>query len=502
MKTNSFLVTLLLCAVVSIQAQNDADALRYSMLQYGSTARALGVGGAFGAIGGDFGSISINPAGLGVYRSSELQFSPGFSVTGTNSDYLGASESDSRTNANVGSAGFVFTDLNEMYRTGSGLRLVSTSFAFGVNRLASFSSGRTFEGYNNQNSLLDSYAEYLNFGSGTPPADAFDADPFCAGLAYDAFLLNPLPGDSNQYYTVIPSGDVWQQQRLIVRGSVTEMVIAMGANFGHKLYVGGSIGVPFVKYVERNNYSETDRDQAIDDFVSYEQESRLNTRGTGINAKFGLLIRPVEAVRIGASIHSPTRYRLRDEYTSEIFSDLESSTYDVFSPLGLFDYTLRTPWRVNGSLGILLSDKGFLSFDYEYLDYGLSEFDFSRSGIGFSSAADGINTTISSKYTSAHNLRGGVEVNAEPFRFRLGYGYLSTPFAEGRATGDADLSRQSFSGGIGYRGESVYIDLAYVHSITKFVDVPYQLSDPAALVPFAVNDQTMGTAVLTMGLRF
>jgi len=502
MKCKIFLVGAALCLSVFSQAQNDADALRYAMLQFGSTARALGSGGAYGAVGGDFGGVSINPAGLGVYRSSEFQFSPGFSFTGASTDFNGSLVNDSRANVHIGSMSLVFTDLNDRYRYGSGMRRASTNFAIGVNRLASFSSGREFNGFNSDNSLLDSYTEFLNSGSGTAPSDAFNADPFGAGLAYDAFLLNPIPGDTSRYYSVVPDGNVLQNRRLTSRGSVSEMVIALAANFGHKLYIGGSVGVPFLKYVEDAVYSESDRDESIPGFSSFSQRNSLETRGTGLNAKFGIIVRPIEALRLGASVHSPTRYRLRDEFSSEINADIETNNYQVFSPFGLFDYTLRSPWRAVGSATVLVKEYGFISLDYEYLDYGFSAFDFSRGGLGFESEEAELNTQIDGKYTRAHNLRGGVEGVSGPMRFRAGYSYLGTPFAEGRATADADLSRHSFHGGIGYRGESFFADLSYVHSLSTFGEVPYQLADASEPIPFARTEQTAGTAVLSVGVRF
>ena len=36
------------------------------------TARSLGMGGAFASLGGDLSAAFLNPAGLGVYRKSEL----------------------------------------------------------------------------------------------------------------------------------------------------------------------------------------------------------------------------------------------------------------------------------------------------------------------------------------------------------------------------------------------------------------------------------------------
>ncbi|SDY76054.1 hypothetical protein [Hymenobacter psychrophilus] len=59
-------------------AQYQADALRFSQSQPVGTARTLGLGGATAAVGGDYGSVLVNPAGLGMFQRSEFSFSPGF----------------------------------------------------------------------------------------------------------------------------------------------------------------------------------------------------------------------------------------------------------------------------------------------------------------------------------------------------------------------------------------------------------------------------------------
>lgn len=48
----------------SLFAQSDVDALRYSMIDFGGTARSLGSGNAYGALGGDMSTFSMNPAGI------------------------------------------------------------------------------------------------------------------------------------------------------------------------------------------------------------------------------------------------------------------------------------------------------------------------------------------------------------------------------------------------------------------------------------------------------
>ena len=67
-----------------------------SNFQIQGTARSGGMGNAFGALGGDFTSVSINPAGLGVYRSGELSITPTFGQTKIESSYLGSTVTDSK----------------------------------------------------------------------------------------------------------------------------------------------------------------------------------------------------------------------------------------------------------------------------------------------------------------------------------------------------------------------------------------------------------------------
>ena len=63
----------LACVVLgaTVSAQGIFDALRYADNSINGTARYMSMAGAFGALGGDASSIVDNPAGLGIYRSSE-----------------------------------------------------------------------------------------------------------------------------------------------------------------------------------------------------------------------------------------------------------------------------------------------------------------------------------------------------------------------------------------------------------------------------------------------
>ncbi len=55
-----------------IMAQTEFDAQKLVQGDINGTARYMSMAGAFGALGGDASSIKDNPAGLGIYRSSEI----------------------------------------------------------------------------------------------------------------------------------------------------------------------------------------------------------------------------------------------------------------------------------------------------------------------------------------------------------------------------------------------------------------------------------------------
>ncbi|MDR2917287.1 MAG: hypothetical protein LBV74_21035, partial [Tannerella sp.] len=72
-KVGLFTGVLLLVCNMGIFAQgNEIDAFTLTNSDLGGTARSMSMAGAFGALGGDISAISNNPAGLGIYRSSEI----------------------------------------------------------------------------------------------------------------------------------------------------------------------------------------------------------------------------------------------------------------------------------------------------------------------------------------------------------------------------------------------------------------------------------------------
>ena len=56
------------------QSQDISDAMRYSQDHLNGTARYRAMGGAFGALGGDFSALNVNPAGSAVFNNNQMAF--------------------------------------------------------------------------------------------------------------------------------------------------------------------------------------------------------------------------------------------------------------------------------------------------------------------------------------------------------------------------------------------------------------------------------------------
>lgn len=328
-----FTVVLATALPLTIFAQSDQDALRYSLLDFGGTARSLGSGNAYGALGGNFSSLSMNPAGLGIYRSSEFVITPGLLSTSDASTYLGTSTGDSKYNFHLSNFGLVFAKLNpgKEHATDD---WVGGAFAIGYNRLANFNNSVSYTGYNNTNSLMNTYVDYLNANGGTNPSDAYDKDPFGAGLAWETYLINPTPWDSTEYYSVITDGRVQQTKTIETKGAIDEMVLSFAGNYGNRLYIGLTIGIPNIHYKNISYYSEEDVQNVHPDFNSFTLGDITETSGLGINAKFGIIYRINDFLRIGGAVHSPTLYQLHDDYYSSMSSVLDTTgSFSYDSPV-------------------------------------------------------------------------------------------------------------------------------------------------------------------------
>jgi len=502
----------------SVFAQNQNDVLRYSQNFYSGTSRFVSMGGAFGALGGDLSSLSTNPAGVGVYQRTEMSFSPNVNYTQSTSQFSHDNniKTDNSYNFNLNNIGMVAA-----YSSDDTKGWVGAGFGFTYNRMNDFANNMSISGKNTESSMLD-YFKDMAWGNTTDQLWEYREK-----LAFDAYLIDLKPGTDKEYDNALfPSSEqgvkrndpinITQIKTIESRGGMGEYAFSFGANYSHMLYLGATLGIQNVKYTENSYYTEknhnfTDDNYSLDYFTFTEN---LNTRGTGLNMKFGLIVKPLQWVRIGAALHTPTFYSLTDEYNTKIESRLSYfDAEDGFNPdfegihsytwtpvdnqkndldANIFEYQVSSPMKSLLSAGFVIGKIGMVGLDFEMVDYASMR--ISSDDSDFSD----VNDAIQNNYKTTSNIRLGGEIRfAQVFSGRLGASYYGSPYKDTSRKGE----RTSLSGGLGINSGSFYIDFAYVYTMYSNKTYLYDVLETEKEVS-STNDIDTRRFMFTMGVRF
>ena len=479
---------LVVCTFTTIQAQNETQALRYSMHNPFGTARYAAQGGAIAALGSDLSAVQANPAGLGLYRNSEFSFTPSFYWVNTSSDYMDGQAQDSKLKFNVGSLGFVSV-MNTNRESG----FVSGSFALGYNTLTNFNNRTTIWGSNAISSMLDDFTWRAN--SAPAFADPDNLDPFYEQIAYDANLL-PWDESAGEYWNDIQNGGYGQEQYRILEqsGYIGEYSLSGAFNFSNFLYLGATMGIQSVRFNEDIYHSESDPNDILLDFNSFRFREFNSTRGWGYNMRFGMIIRPLQLLRLGASFQIPTYYRLTEEKYTDINSTWDAGSgipnAEASSPNGIYDYKLRSPLKAGAHASMILFKMATISAAYEYIDYSSARLDAYDDK--FFEENDEIRRTL----TAVHNFKTGAELRINSVYFRGGFQYLASPYSDSRN----DANEFIYSCGLGVRSGAAFFDMSYAYGKTQEVYGLYSVTPGFNEV--SINDVNRNNLMITLGFKF
>ena len=476
----------------------------------GGSTRMIGIGGAQNALGGDIGSVMANPAGLGFYNRSEFSFTPSFSFRDVRAKFDQTGFDDFTSRFSFSNIGFVFNNTRDNISSGAWR---GGSFGISLSKLADFNSSFHWEGIHSS-SILDLFASMAH---GQTPSQL--PDQALHAFAYKAYLISPMSfyedgGAENEYAPIVFSDQFPVQSETVdTRGSHYQLTFGYGGNFSDKFYFGANIGMGMLRYQAIKKYNEyfniSSGDVIYPDEypeVDFTIDEVMELNGIGINGSLGIIYRPNNIIRLGASITSPTFYNFRDERTGDLFVDygqwFEDEYYDdyeingvvvpdtaIYSDLILSNYSVRTPTKLSGGVAVFFGKSGFLSADIDYLNYGGSRFSSRDFETG------GVNTDINNFYQNTINYRVGGEYRVNIFRLRAGYAVSGDPYA----SNTYDRTKTTISGGAGIRLQSFFFDLAYQHSDFSNVYYPYDGGFFGA--PIEVNNKVANLSA-TVGFTF
>lgn len=479
---NSFLSFLFTLISVYLGGQNLNDALRYSVQDYAGTARHTAVGGSMSALGGDLAALSQNPASVGLFRWSDLTLSGGLYGTNTKSTLGLTALKKNYSQFNLTNLGIA------MVHRPIGTKWKTTNLGIAITQTNDFNTRFEFKG-SSEGSLTYSLADKAD---GLSPDQLNDFD---TRLAYETGAIYDFEGDNQYEYDLILANDrnVEKEQLATEKGSKKEFVIGVGANYNEKLIIGGAVSIPFTEFEQEKNYRENDAADRVEFFNALQFEEYLNTSGSGIKASAGVIYLVNKYVRVGAAFHSPTRYRMSDVYFTTFVYDFtedgERQELSRLSPSGNFEYQFISPWRASGSIGLLMGKRGFISGDLEYVPYHQAKF---RLGDDPNYERQ-LNAEIKDQLGSGINFRGGAELAFGKWRLRGGVALLTPARKEGEQV------KFFGNGGVGFRGNKFYLDVAHRVGSQQVDYSPYQTGD---VYPLVDQNKLTQLTMVTLGIKY
>ena len=542
-------------------AQAGVDVAHLSELGMRGTARFMSMGGAFTALGGDLSTLGQNPAGIGIYRSSEVGITLDLNFQSFQASAPSMTDTHNQTRFNVNNFGYIGT--MKLYSE------ATPTFSFGASYSRINSFDRVFKGNfnnlggsslsnyvaaftNSLNPMGDGYSPYrdvdLIWGSNYNP---YDNAPWMSVLAYNSLIINNGQENSNgqiSFQGLMGDGTAGSANFDIrEKGHVDEYNITFGGNIYNTLYWGLGFGITDVDYTQWSYYGErlsnaylsvrTDEGpkdlyyKDVPGTASYGLTNYLHSSGSGFNVKFGLILKPINEFRIGIAVHTPTWYSMTDtywgaidynmlpdngllapngeHYKNETDNVVANDSYDNFH-----DYHLRTPWRIMVGAAGVIGGKAIISADYEYRGANMQ-----LSDVNNNEYVD-VSDEIKTYYKGVNIFRVGAEYRVTPqLSLRAGYSYESSPVKQWVANDGENIqfagtipsysfnkATQYITAGLGYRVGRFAIDLAYVN---KHRESTWHAYSPIVAEGTVVMDSPQATVksnynqlVLSLGYKF
>jgi long-subunit fatty acid transport protein len=556
------LIALSLTLPAGAFAQSAVDAYSVSQSDLRGTARFMSMGGAFTALGGDISTLNQNPGGIGLYRSSDLSLTFDLEAQSTKSSAMSGVDKNSQTKFKVNNFGYigsVYTGSETMpffnwgvsysrsasfdRRYGGSLGELGTSY---TNLVADFTNRDAADG-------MFKIPQLAAGGAGSNYNPYFDSPAsWSSVLMYNSYGINPTAPNANSvvglwnYGTNDGSGayngstgTAWYD--IEEKGHIDEYSINFGGNVMNMLYWGIGFGITDLDFKQYANYSETINNANVatssaDAYTSGDASLGMTNYkhiwGSGFNFKAGVIVKPINELRFGLAVHTPTYYNLSYEGQAWTNFKYNSPTYEAAengSAQGEyddFDWKLQSPWRLMFGVAGVIGGRAIISADYEYRAYGdMKVKDWE--GYNYTDT----NEDVKTYYQATNIFRIGAEYRVTPaFSVRAGYSYESSPVktelldptgsqasyvytsgyddTETQPSYTLDRSTNYITCGLGYKYKNFYADLAYVyrhrksdyHAFTDYnenVEPRYLVQAPKA----SVTDNN-SQVVLTLGVRF
>ncbi len=495
------------------------------------TARYVGMGGAMSALGADLSVMGTNPAGIGLYRRSDV------ALTGSITTQPGAEEfcDVEKTRASFDNIGFVYA-----------VKLQNEGKAKFFNVGFNYHKSRNLKNYIGVNNFrtggLSQSIEMMDlaYTNGWLDLDIDKDREYTTPLAclgYDTYMIDKVytNGEFDGYAPV--DADSYNYKR-VQWGGIHQYDFNLSFNWNDQVYAGMTLGIYDVDIHGATDYAEMlpDENGELHEYLMQNNES---LSGNGYDLKLGVILRPIKEspFRIGFALHTPTFYSLSSYSNLYMRSPFQSvtnggevlpyseGTYEQRDPN---DYNIRTSWKANLSFGTTVGNFLALDAEYEVYNPAKTRVSYPNGYTDYENQWTSGDTDYALKEEAKRfmkpvsTLRLGAEARLSKNLYgRLGYNFVSAPF-EKDAYHNLFTASSSYyfstntdyvnlgainrvTAGLGYRGKRFYADVAYQYQNQKgdlyTFHVPNGDSEQNKLQAAEV-DLNRHNFMLTLGYKF
>ena len=536
------LAALTLCGSMSAQDIYKIEALTGSDLN--GTARYVGMGGAMSALGADLSAISSNPAAIGLFRRNDASLT-GSATIQADAVLMG---DINKARGSFDQGGFVYA-----VNMGNDSKLKFVNFAFNYQKKRNLKNYIGLDNVKLNNGLSQSWQmQELAYYNGQPldlskNGSGVDYTTPFALNAYDAQMIVPVYGDDGKLAGYNVRNAQSYDYHRVQWGGIQQYDFNLSFNIDNRFYAGVTFGVYNVNlhntlfYSEQlaeNVYDANGNVSGINSIGQYKMALGEDINGTGFDAKFGFIFRPIETspFRLGFSFSTPIYYDLTQNASLRMvapfqFTDDKGNTFAQTQAdynTGDVDFRIRTPWKLGISAATTISNYLALDAEYEVSRYTGAQLRWPDYGRGYwedytpSTRDHDMDTEIDACFNTVQTFRVGAEVRLAPRLYgRVGYNYVSAPFKKDAylntmTNSDAyhysmntdyvnlgDINR--VTAGLGYKGKHFYGDVAYQYQKQTGEVTPFRATDLNTGAPLTASrnvDFKRHNVMLTLGCKF
>lgn len=496
----ALLLTVLFVATQS-RAQGLSDGVRLMRDPLPVGARNAGMNNSLIAGVNDYTALAINPAAIAPIDFREFGLTLYHRAHQSDASFLGSATNTKLGSTDLGSLGFAFKVPTEQGHLAFGIsydRVLDYSNRYGfsaVNESTSFLNTRGFidDPGKLSTETFDEYKDYLN----------------TYNLAYATYLTNDLDSLNTALTTRLTSG-LQESGTVTEEGGLNALRIGGGVDVAEGLALGATLNVLFGNYDYRRVFHITDVNGRFSGeggappsgFTSATITDTRTQDQTGLNLKLGLLAYPLDFMRFGLTIETPTWYTVEDNFYRQgasFFANGESfrSSADQ-EPVTVNDYDVVTPIKLGA--GVMFTGYN-ATFTASAQYYSASDLHFENSDADLQD----LNNRTPIDLNSVFSWSVGAEyvIPLVGVAFRAGFGIEPSPYSFDIAS---DYDVQTFSVGASMLlSKSIAVEAAYRNARFTTDHVVYSDRTPDGEQARAIIDSDLVTRSeisLTFGYRF